>query len=53
VGDCSEDDDFLDVELFALDAEKVSKEYKEVVDYLFHHKFFKHNQQITQGKDRP
>jgi hypothetical protein len=39
VGDCSEDDDFLDAELFALDVEKVSNKYKEVVDYLLHHKF--------------
>jgi hypothetical protein len=39
VGDCSKDDGFLDAKLFALDVKKVSKEYKEVVDYLFHHKF--------------
>jgi hypothetical protein len=39
VENCSKDDDFLDVELFALDAKKVSKKYKEVVDYLLHHKF--------------
>jgi hypothetical protein len=39
VGDRSKDDDFLDAKLFTLDAKKVSKEYKKVVDYLLHHKF--------------
>ncbi len=39
VGDHLEDDDFLDAKLFALDAKKVLKEYKKVVDYLLHHKF--------------
>ncbi len=39
MGDRLKDDDFLDAELFALDAKKVSKEYKEAVDYFLHHKF--------------
>jgi hypothetical protein len=39
VGDHLEDDDFLNAKLFALDAENVLKEYKEVVDYLLHDKF--------------
>ncbi len=39
VGDHSEDDDFLNAKLFALDVKKMLKEYKEVVDYLLNHKF--------------
>ncbi len=46
MGDHSKDDDFLDAKLFALNV-KVSREYKDMVDYLLHHKFLdKANKQL-------
>jgi len=35
----SEDDNFLDAQLFAFNVEKVLREYKEVVEYLLLHQF--------------
>ncbi len=53
----SEDDNFLDAQLFAFDVEKVLREYKEVVEYLLHHKFPKRANKWLKGqialKSRP